>query len=121
MARPRQDLCRRGHEYTVRPNGRRDCDECQKLRNSKEWQATHMPVLHPKKTPARILDLLETDRGWLTVDGICLHLGVTGETAQKALERLRNSGFVAMREFPLAGYDIRYEWRMTAEAYAVVA
>lgn len=121
MGRHRQELCRRGHQYRVSPNGRRDCDECQKLRNSKEWQATHMPVLHPKKTPARILDLLETDGGWLTVEGMCVHLGVTGETAQKALERLRNSGFVVMRELPLAGCDIRYEWRMTAAALQVVA
>ena len=80
-----------------------------------------MPVLHPKKTPARILDLLETDGGWLTVEGMSLYLGVTTETVQKALERLRNSGFVIMRELPLAGFDIRYEWRMTAEAFQVVA
>lgn len=78
--------------------------------------------------PARSLDLLETDGGWLTTAGVALELGAAYESADRALSRLRDRGLVESRVVELAGsfryqqaqhkvthgtrtLDSRHEWR----------
>jgi predicted transcriptional regulator len=81
-------------------------------------------------TPVRILDVLETDGGWLTAEGIALMLNVSLGTVSRALWRLRSTGEVEHRTVPLAAklgrpattysgngcssrLDQRSEWRFT--------
>lgn len=54
--------------------------------------------LHRGKTPERIVDLLETDGGWLTIQGIATDLRTKTETVQRALFRLRRAGRVRARQ-----------------------
>jgi predicted transcriptional regulator len=68
--------------------------------------------------PDRIVDLLDIDGGWLTVDGIADRLGISPTTASRALYRLRNAGLVESRYVELArsrpgkaSLDGRSEWR----------
>lgn len=56
----------------------------------------------PHGNPLRILDLLETDCGWLTAAGIADRLGISDDTAERALYRLREHGFVQSRDVELA-------------------
>lgn len=79
--------------------------------------------------PVRILDVLETDGGWLTTDGIALQLGWENtESVYRALRRLLLKGLVEERLVHLAGHlnpptqtysgsgvgimDTRAEWRL---------
>lgn len=85
--------------------------------------------LHSNGLPARILDVLETDGGWLTTDGVALELGWENtESVYRALSRLVVRGFAEHRQVQLAGYanpvpgtysgngvgltDRRAEWRV---------
>jgi predicted transcriptional regulator len=78
----------------------------------------------------RALDVLETDGGWLTTDGVVLLVGGSRDTVRKALWRLAKAGLVESRQVQLAqrgggreassysgngssGYlDVRTEWRV---------
>jgi predicted transcriptional regulator len=62
-----------------------------------------MRRLHTNGIPARTLDFLETDGGWLTVDGIAHSLGVRPESLSRALWRLHQRGLVEYRQVALAG------------------
>lgn len=55
--------------------------------------------------PARVLDALETDGGWLTVDGIQLVVGGRTDTLRRALERLKHRGMVERRLVEMAHAD----------------
>lgn len=55
-----------------------------------------------KSIPSRILDLLETDGGWLTVAGIAMELNANEESVDRALYRLRQRGQVQHRDVELA-------------------
>ena len=116
--RPPNERCSRGHEYTFKPSGRKVCVECQRLRNSKEWEPRHQGWLWPHGAPARLLDLLETERAWLCVARMALRLNLTEETVSKALVRLRQAGLVQSRMFEL-GHSVnghqeaRIEWRVS--------
>jgi predicted ArsR family transcriptional regulator len=85
-------------------------------------------TLHQNGIPARLVDVLETDGGWLTVDGLAHQLDAKFESVRRALERLAARGIVEHRSVPLAlmsppagsyrggsgprGLDIRSEWRL---------
>lgn len=60
-----------------------------------------MKSMHSNGIPVRLLDLLETDGGWLTVDGIAVGLDVKPESVSRALYRLRNTGLVESRRVEL--------------------
>lgn len=95
----------------------------------RRWQAHGDPLkVSPRgaqtgsrleRSPARILDALETDGGWLTADGIALLVPYSGETISRNLFRLRKRGLVESRQVELAfkqlptgsGWDTRLEWR----------
>jgi predicted transcriptional regulator len=79
--------------------------------------------------PARILDVLETDGGWLTTEGVALQVGGRDDSVQRALYRLHDRGLVESRRFRLAQvsgrpsrtysgnglgswFDWRTEWRV---------
>ena len=87
------------------------------------------PKMHENGLPARIIDVLETDSGWLTTEGIALQLGWGNEpSVRRALERLVSRGIVEHRQVQLAGHlnppalsysgsgvgvvDRRAEWRV---------
>lgn len=78
--------------------------------------------------PVRLMDLLETDGGWLTLDYMAMKLDEREESVEKALVRLRDRGLVEDRMFELALecppggsfrggmrrrplLDVRREWR----------
>lgn len=79
--------------------------------------------------PARVLDVLETDGGWLTTEGVALQVVGKLDTVRHALYRLQRLGLVESRQVELAkrgggktaqtysgnglsGYvDVRREWR----------
>lgn len=60
-------------------------------------------TLHTKGIPARMLDLLETDGGWLTVHGLAHELEANPESVERALWRLRLKGLVECRRIELLG------------------
>lgn len=125
--RPPLERCRRGHDYVVKATGRKDCVDCQALRNSKEWKANRRHSMWPQGTPVRVMDVLETDGGWLTTPGLALYLGVTTDTAFSALKRLRFSGYVQSRIVELAyspsgrKQESRMEWRLTTSGREAMA
>jgi hypothetical protein len=83
--------------------------------------------LNRRGLPARLLDFLETDGGWLTTDGLAMALDEQRNSVDKALDRLKQRGLVENRLVPLAtavasraktrvgvgglGFDSRTEWR----------
>lgn len=72
--------------------------------------------------PARILDQLETDGGWLTVPGLACDLDATPAAVRRALFRLRGKSLVESRSVDVRGWvDLysgrervqrRQEWRL---------
>jgi hypothetical protein len=68
-----------------------------------------------------VLDVLERDGGWLTVQGILLELDGHGHTARQVNNALRTtlSGLVESRTIELGGarnprgIDLRVEWRLS--------
>ena len=71
--------------------------------------------------PARVLDVLETDGGWLTPEGIqlCLPHEVLPNTLKRALWNLRTRGYIHQRTIQLGRPDVggfiesRSEWKVT--------
>lgn len=55
--------------------------------------------------PARLMDLLETDGGWLTVDYLAMRLDAKPESVESALTRLRDRGLVESRVEELASRE----------------
>lgn len=58
--------------------------------------------LHPHGIPVRLMDLLETDGGWLTLDYMAMKLDEKVESVERALIRLRDRGLVETRVEELA-------------------
>lgn len=58
--------------------------------------------LHRNGIPIRLVDLLETDGGWLTLDYMAMKLDEKEESVERALIRLRDRGLVETRSFELA-------------------
>jgi hypothetical protein len=72
-----------------------------------------------RKLKPRIVDVLESDGGWLTVQGINLVLpDMVEESIIYCLRTLARDGTVERRQIGLAGsvgpvgYEIRNEWRI---------
>lgn len=66
--------------------------------------------LRPYTRTDTILDLLETDGGWLTTSGIAMRLEVNERSLDRRLARLRENGLVRSRYVPLSGLEGRTEW-----------
>lgn len=66
--------------------------------------------LRPFTSTETILDLLETDGGWLTAAGIALHLGINEDSVESRMRHLRQRGKVRSRFVPLSGQEGRTEW-----------
>ena len=79
-----------------------------------------MSGLSTTGNPARVLDVLETDGGWLTCEGIqlCLQQQVLPNTLKRALWNLRQRGYIHQRTIQLARPDVggfiesRSEWKV---------
>lgn len=61
-----------------------------------------MKGMHVNGIPARTLDVLETDGGWLTADGLSVALDAGLPAVERALWRLRQRALVEYRSVPLA-------------------
>jgi hypothetical protein len=98
------------------------------------WRRDRPPTfggrgLNPYGGPASVLDVLVTDGGWLTPDGIGLVLPSMSERhVKRTLQRLRDQGFVESRQVALRGWvglwsgkestAVRYEWRAVSDVAA---
>ena len=61
---------------------------------------------------ARALDVLQTDGGWLTAQGIHLYLtDVRPQTLQRALWKLHHKGHIHHRIVDLTQRETRCEWK----------
>lgn len=72
--------------------------------------------------PARLLDHLETDGGWLTSESLALLIGASKDSVDRALWRLKERGLIEKRSVGLASarldfggrsaqLETRGEWR----------
>lgn len=59
------------------------------------------PGAHLNGLPTRILDVLETDGGWLVIDSIADALDAKPDSVKAALRRLGERGLVESRSVPL--------------------
>lgn len=81
------------------------------------WDDPARKGMQREGAPARILDLLETDRGWLTVAGIAHALDLAEYLVARSLWRLSVRGLVERRRVGLAAVhgaghtESREEWR----------
>lgn len=67
-----------------------------------------------------VLDILETDGGWLTSHGIAIDTGFTAKSVEHALFTQRKRGVVESRRVDLAlrangSPEFRTEWRLAKE------
>lgn len=120
-------MCAWGHELSgenvyIRRDGRgRQCKACS-LRRTRELRVHKRSFeqrLHDGHLPARIVDYLFLDSGWLTAEGIALVLIAKPESVKRSLLRLRGMGFVESRQVGLAtgvrGHiESRVEWAALA-------
>lgn len=66
----------------------------------------------PPHTRDRILDVLETDGGWLTVAALEGRVHISQSTLRKALWRMRRDGLLVSRPTIPSGVDPTLEWSM---------
>lgn len=61
--------------------------------------------------PSRVLDLLETDGGWLTADGLVACMGGSVDAVEKSLRKLVRLGHVEVRNVETNEGPFRMEYR----------
>lgn len=71
-------------------------------------------TIHATGLPARVLEQLVLDGGWLTTDGVCLLVPGNPRSVQRALHRLHRLGLVETRRRLL-----NERWSFCAEFRAV--
>jgi DNA-binding transcriptional ArsR family regulator len=78
----------------------RDCkdalNEYTRLRRSRNPKS-YLHGMHSDGVPARVLDKLQIDGGWLTVDILADELGEHHDTVRRALGRLKDKGLTDSR------------------------
>lgn len=138
----------KGNLY-VRRDGKRQCKICTRWRarkhqaklrsenraphESTEWhrqyrqdvkQGIRIPERRVRITDpytVRILDVLHTDGGWLSVSAIAMTIAAKEDTVRRTLGRMRGRGWVESRYIPLGvtagrrGTEGRLEWRAVAD------
>lgn len=67
---------------------------------------------HRAGTPVRILDQLETDGGWLTLETLAMLVGGDPKALRKTLIRLVDWEMVEVREVMMNHLDKRFEYRV---------
>lgn len=137
-------LCR--HHYDKRPDGPRcEVDGCQRAVKARGWcrahytrwlrtgdVQAHIPVTARKTNRSRrirnekpyflkdrIVDIMDVDPGWWTIEGLALRFDAHPDSVKRVLKGLEDDGVMERRHVVLAtskpgdrSYDKRIEWRL---------